>query len=149
MAIGGAIAVAFFYFRSRDIAAKSQQIKLDNPFELSQALKWGVVFTVVIFLAKLATELLGQTGSYVAGLLAGASDVDAITLSMASLAKTDAIDSKVAVTTIMLGTASNTIVKGVMASVIGGWKFGRLVLGAFGLLLLGGAVGVGALWVAS
>jgi uncharacterized membrane protein (DUF4010 family) len=66
---------------------------------------------------------------------------------MANLARSDSVDPRVAVTTIMLGTASNTVVKGVMAAVIGGWKFGRLVLGAFGLLLLGGAAGVAAVWI--
>jgi len=43
-----------------------------------------------------------------------------------------------------LGTAANTLTKGVMATVVGGWSFGRQVLLAFGVTL---AVGAGALAV--
>jgi len=147
MFLGGVVGVAYFHSRTRKATARGQRLELSNPFELSQALKWGLIFAVVLFVVKLASELFGQSGIYLAGLLGGASDVDAITLSMANLHKTGSVGSKVAVTTIMLGAASNTVLKGTMAAVIGGWAFGRLVLGAFFVSLLGGALGVAALWL--
>ncbi len=79
------------------------------------------------------------------GILAGTADVDAITLSMARLAQTGSIAVPVAVTTILLGVASNTMVKDGMTVFGGGWSFGRrmaillgvrLVLGALCLLII-------------
>jgi uncharacterized membrane protein (DUF4010 family) len=147
MTLGGAVAAYLLYRRSRASTGRSAALKLQNPFELSSALKWGLVFVVVLFVAKLAQRLFGESGVYLAGLLAGASDVDAITLSMASLSKSGTIESKVAVTTIMIGAASNTIVKGVMATVIGGRRYGLMVLSAFAGMLFCGALGVVALWL--
>lgn len=147
MTAGGVVAIAYFYRRSRQEAAKGTDLELQNPFELSSALKWGLVFVVVLFSARLATEYLGTRGTYLAGLLAGTTDVDAITLSMASLAKDGQVPSRVAVTTIMIGAASNTVVKGVMATVIAGRAYGRLVGVGFGAMLLAGAGGLALLWL--
>jgi uncharacterized membrane protein (DUF4010 family) len=147
MMLGGVIAAIRLYLRTRDVSAKSTGIQIQNPFELSSALKWGLIFTVVLFAARFASDLLGSRGSYVAGVLAGATDVDAITLSMASLAKGGSVEARVAVTTIMLGTASNTVVKGVMATVIGGVAFGKHVILAYGLSLAGALIGLGVLWL--
>ncbi len=147
MTLGGAVAVWVFYRRSRSAIGRSTDLKLQNPFELTSALKWGLVFVVVLFAAKLLQSLFGESGVYLAGLVAGASDVDAITLSMASLTKSGTVESKVAVTTIMIGAASNTIVKGLMAAFIGGWHYGRMVLIGFSGMLLAGAAGVASLWL--
>ena len=98
MTLGGVVAVWIFYRRSRSATGRSADLKLQNPFELTSALKWGLVFVVVLFAAKLLQSLFGESGVYLAGLVAGASDVDAITLSMASLTKSGTVESKVAVT---------------------------------------------------
>jgi uncharacterized membrane protein (DUF4010 family) len=147
MTLAGLVAVGFFYRRAQGAKAKTERLEIQNPFELSSALKWGLVFVAVLMVAKLATTYLGRGGTYLAGLLAGTTDVDAITLSMANLAKSNEIEAAVAVTTIIIGTASNTIVKGVMATTIGGWHFGRMVLGAFAAMLAAGALGLVWVWM--
>jgi uncharacterized membrane protein (DUF4010 family) len=139
MALAGAAAAWVLYRRSGKVRDTGDGLKLANPFELSSALKWGALFTAVLFLSKLATEQLGSRGSYVAGLLAGTTDVDAIALSMASLAK-GAIEPQVAVTTIIIGAASNTVTKGVLATVIGGVNYGKRVLIAFGAMIAAGGL---------
>jgi uncharacterized membrane protein (DUF4010 family) len=112
-----------------------------NPFELGSALKFGGLFALILVVTKAATENLGEAGIYAAGALAGVTDVDAITLTMAKLAK-DGLDPFVASTTIMLGVGSNTLVKGGVALVMGGRLLGRRVLGAFGVELVLAAVGL-------
>jgi hypothetical protein len=57
-----------------------------NPFELSEAIKFGLMFGVITFVAKAAEAFWGSAGLYLAGALAGLTDVDAISLSMANLA---------------------------------------------------------------
>ncbi|MFT3917478.1 MAG: DUF4010 domain-containing protein [Anaeromyxobacteraceae bacterium] len=123
----------------RDGAAHGGALAVANPFELGSALRFALLFGLVLLVSKGAATYLGAGGTYAAGLLAGATDVDAITLSMADLARTS-VGERVAAVTILLGVASNTLVKAVMAAVAGGWPFGRRVAAAQGAALAAGAL---------
>jgi uncharacterized membrane protein (DUF4010 family) len=139
-------AAAFFWRHSRRAPAEESEVRFANPFELASTLKFVALFAVVLLGAKAATEFLGERGAYLAGVLAGLTDVDAITLSMAKLAR-GGLDLKVAATTVFLGAASNTLAKGVLATVVGGWDFGRRVLLAFGATLAAGALALFMVWL--
>lgn len=145
MSLGGLVASVVYYFRSRKNAVKSEEMKLENPFELKSAMKWAALFTLVLFAAKAATHYFGQGGSYVAGVITGTTDVDAITLTMSKLAS-EGLHAKVAATAIVLAAMSNTVVKAIMTISIGGWAFGKRTLVGFGAMLALGAVGLGVLW---
>ena len=80
----------------------------------------------------------GDAGIYTASVLSGLTDVDAITLSMASLAGTDDLSNLTASIAIILAAISNTIVKGAMVAVFGSRQLSRYVL-----LILAGVVAVG------
>jgi uncharacterized membrane protein (DUF4010 family) len=134
------VASAQLYRRVREVRGEGSEVEFANPFALGSALKFTLLFALVLLGSRAATEYLGQGGAYLAGVLAGLTDVDAITLSMAKLAQGASLSEQVAVTTIFLGTASNTLTKGIMAAVVGGWDFGRWLLLVFGVTL-----GVGAL----
>lgn len=129
------------YLRSREHGRGREPMSISNPFELTTALKFTAVFAVVLVGSKAATQYLGTRGTYAAGLIAGATDVDAISLSMARLAGAE-IPLSVAATSVYLGLASNTVVKAAMATVLGGWQYGRVVASAFAVSLLAGAVAV-------
>jgi len=90
-----------------------------NPFELGDAIKFGLLFAVVIFVASAAQAYFGDTGLYLAGALAGLTDVDAIALSMADLAKQNPASSGAAARTIVIAVISNTMVKCGMAIWLG------------------------------
>jgi len=96
---------------------------------------FGLFFLLVLFISKVAQIFFGSIGIYSASILSGLMDVDAITLSMASLAKTGEITNSVAITSIILAAASNTLVKAGMAYFLGEKKFGRWVLGIFLFIL--------------
>jgi uncharacterized membrane protein (DUF4010 family) len=130
------------WLRSRRIRRPAGVIAFTNPFELARALGFALLFAVVLVGTKGAAIHLGDAGTYAAGLIAGTTDVDAITLSMAGLAG-GAVDPSVAATTIFLGAGSNTLVKGVLAAVLGGWRFGRYVLSGQLLMLCAGLVALG------
>ena len=91
----------------------------ENPFELGQAIKFGLLFGVVMVVAKAAEAYLGETGLYLAGAVAGLTDVDAISLSMANLATANPESLKVAARTIVIAVVSNTLVKTGMAVFLG------------------------------
>ncbi len=144
----GLVATLLLWLRSgRAMTKKEEPVAFSNPFELGAALKFALLFAVILVGSKGATVLFGTAGTYAAGLLAGSTDVDAITLSVAKLAGDGGVPADVAATTIFLGTASNTLVKGVMGAVVGGWGFGRRVLGAQLAVLAAGAAGVALAWM--
>jgi uncharacterized membrane protein (DUF4010 family) len=113
-----------------------------NPFELSEAIKFGLLFGIVIIVAKAAQTYLGATGLYLAGALAGLTDVDAISLSMANLAKTNPESLLVAARTIVIAVVANTLVKAGMAVFMGAPALRRTVVLATLLLLIAAAAGI-------
>lgn len=131
------------WLRSRRIRRPAGAIDFANPFELGRALGFALLFAVVLVGTKAAALYLGDAGTYAAGVIAGSTDVDAITLSMAGLAG-GAVDASVAATAIFLGAGSNTLVKGVLAAVLGGWRFGRYVLAGQLLMLCAGILALAA-----
>lgn len=110
-----------------------------NPFELSQAIRFGLLFGVVTFVAKAAQVGLGDAGLYLAGALAGLTDVDAIALSMAQLAQGDPESASAAARTILIAVLANTLVKGGMAVFMGDKALRKVMLPITGALLAVGA----------
>ena len=111
-----------------------------NPFELGDAIKFGALFAVVIFVARAAQVHFGDTGLYLAGALAGLTDVDAIALSMANLAQQDPSSASAAARTIVIAVISNTMVKCGMAIWLGAPSMRRTMIPITGALALSGVV---------
>jgi len=109
-----------------------------NPFELGEAVKFGLLFGVVTVVAKAAEVYLGSAGLYLAGAVAGLTDVDAIALSMANLAENHDL-MVVAARTILIAVLSNTVTKTSMAVSVGAPELRRVFLPFAVLLLVAGA----------
>ena len=140
LAGGLAMGATYYLLSRRQKDGKGDGVKLENPFELSSALKIGGLFALILFLSKVAQVHLGAAGIYVTGVLAGLTDVDAITLSMAELAP-EGTSYRDAAITIYLACASNSLVKAGLAAAIGGWALGRRVSLGFLVMILAGAAG--------
>lgn len=142
----GVIWALVLWRRGRHDAPATADVQLQNPFQLQQAVIFGLVFAAVLFVSKVADHYAGDAGLYLAGLLAGLADVDAITLSMASLAG-DTVPPPVAAAVILIGTASNMMVKGALAASIGGLAFGARVAGCLLAMLAAGALAMLPSWL--
>jgi uncharacterized membrane protein (DUF4010 family) len=116
-----------------------------NPFELGEAIKFGLLFGIVTIVAKAAEVYLGATGLYLAGAVAGATDVDAIALSMANRATTTPESIKIAAYTIVIAVISNTLVKAGMVAFMGAPAMRRTIVLVTLILLVAAAVGA---WIA-
>ena len=112
-----------------------------NPFELDQAIKFGLLFGAVIFLAKAAQVYLGDTGLYFAAAIAGLTDIDAITLAMADLARADGSALQTAARAIVVAVIANTLTKSAIVTGLGSPELRRITLPVSGLLLAAGAAG--------
>jgi uncharacterized membrane protein (DUF4010 family) len=121
-------------------------VPLSNPVELSSAVRFGLLFAGVLLATKAAQLYAGPSGMYAAAAIAGVTDVDAITLSTARLVK-DGLDPRIASTTILVGAISNTLAKGALAAVLGGWPLARRVLLAFSAMLTAAVVAGAWLWM--
>jgi uncharacterized membrane protein (DUF4010 family) len=103
---------AVFYRSGRATSREAHpDVPLRNPFSLTAAMKFGAFFAAVLFLVKVAKWALPENGYYVVAALAGLTDVDAITLSMANLARAGRAELSGASTAIIIAALSNTLVK--------------------------------------
>jgi uncharacterized membrane protein (DUF4010 family) len=114
--------MALLLYRKRD--AIKTDVNLSDPFRLTPALKFGAFFAFVLLVSKLASIGFGDAGTYAASLVAGLADVDAITLSLATLARTSQLDEGVAVAAITLAAITNTLVKLLITFILGSKEFG-------------------------
>jgi uncharacterized membrane protein (DUF4010 family) len=138
-AMGGMVVVlliaALVRYRKGGGDSSGSAIGLRNPFALVPALTWGAILCAVLLGAHFATEYLGDRGMLLAAGAAGLADVDAITLAASRQASDGTLTAEVAALAIAIAVAANTVVKGGIAVVGGGRRFGAGVALVFGIAL--------------
>jgi uncharacterized membrane protein (DUF4010 family) len=118
-------------------------VEFRNPFELRQAVQFGVLYGVVLFIAHAAQHYAGTLGVFASAGLAGLADVDAISISLAELHRDGGL-ANAAGPAIGVAAVVNTIVKVILASTLGGRELSRVVAPSLLVaLLLGGAAFTG------
>jgi uncharacterized membrane protein (DUF4010 family) len=131
---------AYLYFSQR--TDETGQVEYSNPFELGPALTFGVLYAVMLVVSKATEIYLGDTGLYISSIVAGLSDVDAISLSLVNLFKDpNGIGLAIASRAIVLASLSNTAVKGGIALTTGTPELRRAIWPGF-LLMIGTGLGV-------
>jgi uncharacterized membrane protein (DUF4010 family) len=119
MALCGYVMSFILYSKAQRTGTDGSDISHRNPFELRPALGFGILYAGVLFISKAAQTYLGNSGLYASSLLAGTTDVDAITLSIVRLQQ-DGLLAATAATAITLAAMTNTIVKVLLAGWFGG-----------------------------
>jgi uncharacterized membrane protein (DUF4010 family) len=126
--------------RRRAATADTATVKAgENPFELRQAIQFGLLFGAVTFVAKAAQVYIGEAGLYLAGAIAGLTDVDAIALSMANLGASNPESVGPAAATIAIAAGANTLVKAGITAFMGAAPLRRLIVAATAALVVVGA----------
>jgi uncharacterized membrane protein (DUF4010 family) len=138
-------AAAVWFSRRADANAHSEAVGgrgLSNPLDLRTALQFGLFLASIMVLARGASVWAGSQGMYALAALAGLVDVDAISLSYASMVSQGHLTIEVAAGATLIAAAVNTIIKPVIVLAIGnlrmGWRVGLAVAAAF----LGGGAGL-------
>ena len=126
---------AFSYFLWEKAKKVKGKVQLDSPFTIGPALKFGVIFAMVLALVKIADVYLSTKGVYIVSLISGIADVDAITVSLSQLAKST-LDLNTARNGILIAALTNVFVKGSIAYGFGSKKFGRTIAIVFTVLLI-------------
>jgi uncharacterized membrane protein (DUF4010 family) len=119
-------APALYYWWSMRAVKYDATATLSNPLEIRTALSFGALLALVMLLGKALQAWLGEAGVLMLATASGVADVDAITLSLARMSQ-DELATRVAVMGIVIAAAVNSLVKGGMATVIGGREVGLRV----------------------
>ena len=136
-------APALFYWWSMRRSEAGTAARLSNPLEIKTAVSFGALLAVVMLLGRALQAWLGEAGVLMLATASGVADVDAITLSLARMSQ-DELAIRVAVTGIVIAGAVNSLVKGGLATVIGGGHVGSRV----GVPLLASAIaGLTTVWL--
>ncbi len=133
------IGCGFYLWRKRSTQG-DPKLEVKNPMELGRALQFALVFAVVLFISRAAHHFFGATGVYVAGGLAGLTDVDAFTVSAARLAHDNVLSSTTANASILLACGANTLVKGGIAATMGGAALRAVVIPVFSAVFVASVV---------
>ena len=112
MAIAGFCITLFLMWRGDKAEGIMDKhiMQMKSPFSLLPALKFGAMFALLILVLKFGMVHLGNNGVYVASTIFGFFDVDAVTVSMSNLAKTD-ITKHAAVMAMTIAGIMNTLLK--------------------------------------
>ncbi len=121
------------------------EVPFSNPFELGTALKFGLLYAVVLVVSKAAGVYTGDAGVYLSSFIAGLPDADAVTLSIAQLTGRAGgqAEAGLTVTTgaraIVIGAMANTLAKGGIVLGTGAAELKRAILPGMVLMLITGA----------
>ena len=110
--------VAFLLWRNAQGLRTIEEIKLENPFQLGMALKFGAFLVVIMMLSKLLKFYFGDMGTYFLAAASGLADVDPITLSMSQMSK-EGLEVSVAARAILIAVTVNSGIKSIFSWVIG------------------------------
>ena len=109
---------------------------MENPLEVRAALSFGLLLAAVLVFGKALQSWFGETGVLALAAASGVADVDAITLSLARMTHDD-LALPIAAMGVVIAASVNSLVKGAMATAIGGRGIGVRV----GLPLLASVFG--------
>jgi uncharacterized membrane protein (DUF4010 family) len=132
----GLLYCAYLFFAQR--TAEKGDVKFSNPFDLMTAIKFGLLYALVLLVSRAAQMYLGDTGLYLSSIISGLADVDAITLSMSELSRTGVLGMDQAALAIVLATMSNTLVKGSIALIAGSVMLRKSLIPVVAMILVVG-----------
>jgi uncharacterized membrane protein (DUF4010 family) len=116
------LAAGFFLAGHQLHQVSASGLPVKNPFSLWSAIQFALLFALVLLLVKLAEHYAPGQGLYWLAALAGLTDVDAISLSLADYsARTELVN--IAATGIGIAVLSNSLVKTVLV-----WSTGSRTL---------------------
>jgi uncharacterized membrane protein (DUF4010 family) len=112
-AAAAAVYAAWLHFSDR--ASPESEIRFSNPFEVGPALRFGLLYALVLLVSRTAQLQFGDRGAILSALVAGIADVDAITLSLSELSRAgQGLSLQAAASGVVVAAMANTVGKGVI-----------------------------------
>ena len=139
MSIPGIITILIVSVRPSKQTIETPEIT--NPLSLSIAIKFALLYAVVVFLVTLTKQWGADKGLYPVAFLSGLTDMDAIALSMTDMVKAQSLNIDLASRGILIGAVANTVFKAGFALYAGDRKLRTVILVGMGTMILAGVGG--------
>jgi uncharacterized membrane protein (DUF4010 family) len=124
------LACAFLLGRQHTGEPKESQVAVSNPFRLTPALKFGLLFAAIRFASSFGVQELGASGVYITSVVAGSVDADSVVFSLSGMLKEGRVLLSPAAIGVILSIAANFVLKGAIAwGTVGGTFARRLTIG--------------------
>ena len=107
-----------------------------NPFKLLPAIKFGVVFTCVMFVANAARVYLGSGALLACSFLGGAAEMDAVAFSVIDMNLKSGLAVRELVLALLFASLANTLTKGILVCVLGAKAMRRPIIPAVALICI-------------
>lgn len=113
------------------------KLAISNPFRILPAIQFGALLLLIVLITEAGLQRLGDKGLYLATAISSLADVDAVVLSITRLTGSE-IELAVASVAVVLAMSFNTITKGILAVVIGGYPLAARLVGWLALAIAAG-----------
>ena len=106
----------------------------NNPFKLLPAVKFGFVFTLVMFLANAARVYLGSGALIACSFLGGAAEMDAVAFSLIDMCRKATLENHSLILALLFASLANTVTKGGIVYFLGAKAMRRPIIPAVALI---------------
>jgi uncharacterized membrane protein (DUF4010 family) len=131
--LAGLVYCSYLLFSQK--SEEKGDLTFTNPFDLSSAIKFGLLYGAVLLISRAGQYYLGNTGLFLSSIVSGIADVDAITLSVTELTTTGGLSIDTASQAIVVAAMTNTFVKGCIALFWGSMALRKALLPGLILML--------------
>ncbi|HKY78788.1 MAG TPA: MgtC/SapB family protein [Anaerolineales bacterium] len=134
--LAGFVFAAYLIMSQR--SAGRGRVEFSNPFDLGEALRFGVLYAFILVVARSAQLYLGDQGVLLSSFVSGLADVNAITISLAQLSRDGVVTLQVAAQGVVIAAITNTLFKGLLVFRLGSPSLRRaLTPGLLAMLVVG------------
>jgi len=140
-----AIAYALIFLLVSSTRTAEPEPAAGRAFDLRFAMIFAVTISISLFLLGFLNQRFGSRGLLAGSAVAGFADTHATAISIASLVSSGKLTPELAVLPILIGFATNTLTKTVVAFSVGGRRFGLMILLGLVAVVLAAFLG---LWLA-
>lgn len=133
-------AYALYLHRLAKNKQKQHHSDFSNPFNLLPAIKFGVIFTSVMFLANAVRVMFGDGALMACSFIGGAVEMDAVAFSLLDMNINLGLATRELVMALVLASFANTLTKGVLVFVLGAKNLRKPIAPAVALICATAAV---------
>jgi uncharacterized membrane protein (DUF4010 family) len=131
------LCVGLFYIISKN-GGGEEMPEPENPAQFKSALVFGLLYGAILLAVAFTKQEFGKEALYVVAIISGLTDVDAITLSLSQMMKTEGLNTTTGWRLILLASLSNLLFKGITAAVLGTRQLAKWVGISFGITIVFG-----------
>lgn len=121
----------YTHLKGKKLATQTDTTAISKPLDLVGALIFGGIYVLILLAVSYANDYFGEQGTLISSALAGISDIDAVSISIAKLTGIS-ISLPLAEVAILIACLSNTLVKLGLGCYLGSLQLRKLLLRGYG-----------------